>query len=535
MTRLKRYVVVCLFFILLMPIVTAQVSLTKSMTVHVDSGDPTTVAINPTDSYAAIGGTFTVNVNVTNVDKLTGWQFTVYFLKSILNCTNVTEGSFLKTAGSTYFGDIISNNYNGTYGRVVAYDTLLGTTGGVNGSGVLASITFKALSLGDSPLHLADTKLGDENIPPQPINHSTMDGTAHVQGFSLTVSTIGNGTVSLNASQPYYFGQHVKLSASPDTGWCLQFWTGNLSGSANPAVLTITGNMAVTAHFAVVSYTLTICYVGMGGVARNNTGPYYYGTHVELTAFPTSGWLFRYWSGNFTGFSNPATLVITGNTNVTVNFMPKPTLKMSPSSTTCGIYGQGFTVKIMLYNASNTQGFEFQVRYNATLLQCTGWTLNAWASGSVTINGGSGVISGYTSGSPKNGTLTLITLTFQAAYHHIWKTAPGWVNNLTAPIFLQMANLSCPIGSKLIYTRGNPNQINVGPDFIYTFSPIPGDVNNDGTVDIYDLRTVAVYFNVKDGDPSWPQASYYDLDGNLSIDVFDLRTVGANFGYTYIP
>jgi hypothetical protein len=60
-------------------------------------------------------------------------------------------------------------------------------------------------------------------------------------------------------------------------------------------------------------------------------------------------------------------------------------------------------------------------------------------------------------------------------------------------------------------------------------------VNNDGTVDIYDLRPVAAYINAKQGDPIWPEASTYDLDGNGIVDVFDLRIVAANFGYTYTP
>jgi hypothetical protein len=87
----------------------------------------------------------------------------------------------------------------------------------------------------------------------------------------------------------------------------------------------------------------------------------------------------------------------------------------------------------------------------------------------------------------------------------------------------------------LRYEKGGLNQINIGPDFVYTFSPIQGDVNNDGTVDIFDLRPVGAYYLAKQGDPNWTEASTYDLNGDGMIDVDDLGIVAANFGYTFSP
>ncbi len=102
-------------------------------------------------------------------------------------------------------------------------------------------------------------------------------------------------------------------------------------------------------------------------------------------------------------------------------------------------------------------------------------------------------------------------------------------------IFIQGANVSYPAGPDLRYVRSGLNQIDVGPYFVYTFSPIQGDVNNDGTVDLFDLRLVAIYFGVKIGDALWPTASTYDLDNNGVIDVFDLRIIAVNFLFTYVP
>ena len=72
-----------------------------------------------------------------------------------------------------------------------------------------------------------------------------------------------------------------------------------------------------------------------------------------------------------------------------------------------------------------------------------------------------------------------------------------------------------------------------GSDFIYKFSPVQGDVNNDGTVDITDLRAVAAYYNVREGNPMWAAAAPYDLNLDKIIDIFDIVLVAVKYGYTY--
>jgi uncharacterized repeat protein (TIGR02543 family) len=650
--------------------------------IYIASAASTTLAVNPLNSYVTIGHAVNVDINVTDVANLTSWQFTLYFLNAVLNCTGITEGPFLPTGGGTFFGKTITNNFNSTHGKLVAYSTLLGTTS-VNGSGVLATITFGTLSVGDSPLHLSDTKLGDEKIPPQPIPHTIIDGSVHVQNFTLTVSTVGSGTVALNNTGPYYhfgeavqltanpatgwsfdhwsgdltgpsnpatliitgnmsatatftqnqytltvtigghgsvgkspdqatytwgtnvtltanadigwtfaswsgdasgtvspttvnmtgnkavtatftqnvytltvtvspvgsgsvtlnntgpdyhYGDHVQLNADPNTGWTFDHWSGDLTGPSNPATLTITGNMAVTATFVQINYTLTVSVVGSGTVPLNNTGPYYhYGDAVKLTATPDTDWSFQYWSGDLSGSTSPATIIMTANFSVTAHFLQTPTLQMSPTSKTCRIYNENFTVTITISNAANVEDFKFLIRYNTTLLDYVSVTWNAWGPGTITVDEAGGNITVSNSGAPISGTQTLITINFTTSYYHIWKVAPGWTNDLTDIIFFQWANISYPSGPDLRYERGGSSQINVGPDFAYTFSPIQGDVDNNGIVELFDLRAVAFYFGSKQGDSGWDDASKYDLDGDGTIDVLDLRIIAANYGYTYNP
>jgi len=167
--RLKRHFYAAIVLVLL----------TFASSVSRVSAAPANVAVDPTTSAVTAGDLFNVTINVTNIASFTSWQFRLYYLKSVLNCSAVTEGPFLKTGGGTFFGKNITNNYNSTHGWVLAYCTLLGMTS-VSGSGVIATVTFRAMRGGSTSLHLADIKLGDEKIPPQQIPHIVVDGTVQV-------------------------------------------------------------------------------------------------------------------------------------------------------------------------------------------------------------------------------------------------------------------------------------------------------------------------------------------------------------------
>jgi len=139
--------------------------------------------------------------------------------------------------------------------------------------------------------------------------------------YALTVSTVGSGSVGKIPDQAsYHYGDVVQLTASPTAGWSFQSWSGALTGSANPADLTITGDMSVTATFTQNTYTLTVTNSGSGSVNLDNNGPYHYGDTVQLTAVPAIGWSFSVWSGDLSGSVNPTTILVDGNKAVTATF-----------------------------------------------------------------------------------------------------------------------------------------------------------------------------------------------------------------------
>ncbi|HEX76948.1 MAG TPA: hypothetical protein G4O03_00830 [Dehalococcoidia bacterium] len=75
--------------------------------------------------------------------------------------------------------------------------------------------------------------------------------------------------------------------------------------------------------------------------------------------------------------------------------------------------------------------------------------------------------------------------------------------------------------------RGKPTA-KVMEKWYRLLKPLPGDVNRNGYVDIFDLVEVAAAFNTVPGDPDWNGNA--DLNSDGMIDIFDLVTVGIHYG-----
>jgi PKD repeat protein len=72
--------------------------------------------------------------------------------------------------------------------------------------------------------------------------------------YNLTIQVSGQGTVAMNPTGgSYAAGTAVTLTATADSGWQLSGWSGDLTGSANPAAVTMDANKSVTATFTETS------------------------------------------------------------------------------------------------------------------------------------------------------------------------------------------------------------------------------------------------------------------------------------------
>ena len=225
-------------------------------------------------------------------------------------------------------------------------------------------------------------------------------------------------------------------------------------------------------------------------------------------------------------------IVHTANDGTVQIWGKTPTLNLSPTAKTCRKLGEEFDITVSISDALSVTSFTFDIRYDTLLLNYTGVTWGVWAGGSIINDEATGTLTGSTSGGAQDGTKTLLTIRFKAAYSHMWKDqatiVPPWQNILTGTIYIQTATLDYPSPQPdLTYTKGGgSNKINVGADVTYTWSPIQGDVDLDGDVDLFDLRTVSTFYDLVND--TW------NLTGGTGlIDIFDLVVIANNYGFTY--
>jgi len=215
-----------------------------SVTTVGDEGD-TLVSVDPQSKTVAPGETFTVNVSCVPGQPIKSFEFKVSFNASLLQVNSVSEGDIFD-GYTTFFNNGTTNNTAGTI--VDIYDLIVGA-GTVSDSGTLVTISFTAgLTAGVSYLTLTDSGVTNatEYLP-----ITVSNGNVSIEVYTLTVNTVGSGSVSKNPDQATYgYNDVVTLTASADAGWAFVSWSGDLSGSQNPKTITMTGNMVVTATFA---------------------------------------------------------------------------------------------------------------------------------------------------------------------------------------------------------------------------------------------------------------------------------------------
>jgi len=146
--------------------------------------------------------------------------------------------------------------------------------------------------------------------------------TVDTLGYKLTTNTVGSGTVSVNPNVIKFYNENTIITAQSSLGWHFDHWSGAISGNMNPVTIYMNSDKTVTATFIQDKYTLSISTIGQGTVNKNpNQNTYAYGTTVQLTAVPSSGWDFNSWGVDITGGNNPATIIINSNKAVTAKFV----------------------------------------------------------------------------------------------------------------------------------------------------------------------------------------------------------------------
>lgn len=147
------------------------------------------VHIQPSTATVLPGDIFSLDVAISDVVDLFAFQFDLGFDPTILVANSISEGPFLSTGGPTFFIPGIIDNQAGSI--TFNAGTLLGPIPGVTGSGTLATVSFNALALGESPITLANLILLDSSLSTIPF--STEGGLVSVVPEPATLLLLGSG------------------------------------------------------------------------------------------------------------------------------------------------------------------------------------------------------------------------------------------------------------------------------------------------------------------------------------------------------
>jgi hypothetical protein len=257
-----------------------------------------------------------INITISQVTDLAGWEFKLYYPNNLLNGSNIIEGPFLKTAGSTEFLVVnFTDSYNATYGIAWVACALYYQGLGASGDGILATITFQTVSEGDGILHLADTDLVDSKMPANHISHTTSDGTVHV-GFAIDVAITNviplktivgwdhplrtkvavknqgsyglSFNVTLYARRILFTTVNVHLYASEQLGWGLT--PGDMT-SPSPTITVHRGdvvNLTLSAQALAPKYNFFVDYNGDKIQAQTNLNLLIFTAHIDKRSIISS-------------------------------------------------------------------------------------------------------------------------------------------------------------------------------------------------------------------------------------------------------
>ena len=158
------------------------------------------------------------------------------------------------------FDGSFNNNYNETHGELWMYCLRTWSGYGVDGSGTLATATFKAKLGGTSSLTLANTILG--NSTAQRISHITTDGTVEIGGHDIAIvsvvphkTIVGQGytcRINVTAENQGGYTETFNVTVYANTT-AIETQTVNSMPNGTSTILTFTWN---TSGFVKGNYTI---------------------------------------------------------------------------------------------------------------------------------------------------------------------------------------------------------------------------------------------------------------------------------------
>ncbi len=140
--------------------------------------------------------------------------------------------------------------------------------------------------------------------------------------FAATVAD-GNGTVEIDTATVKPM-EYFTVEAIPEYGWELAGWNIDQLGTTNPVTLIAGDSLNLVASFKKSYFTLRTLVSAGEGTVEPKTSSFEYGQNVSITAVPAEGWKFDHWEGDLTGNTNPETITVSQELNVSAYFVQEP-------------------------------------------------------------------------------------------------------------------------------------------------------------------------------------------------------------------
>ena len=193
-----------------------------------------TVTVEP--SYISVfkDESFNVDVKITDVLDLYGWEFKLYWNNTLLNCTGA-HVSIPTIWGNTTqeYGPGLENSFNDSSGRYFKALTPTDPAPSFNGSMTIAELTFKALQPGTTSLALVETKLG--NSAADPIDHTESGGSVtvyygrYMRSDTATVNGLNAYLLNATETASYTYVQQLGQGAGAEFG--IRVWVRASNGT----------------------------------------------------------------------------------------------------------------------------------------------------------------------------------------------------------------------------------------------------------------------------------------------------------------
>ncbi len=230
-------------------------------------------------------------------------------------------GAFSATRGAYAYLTVLGVD------RTVTASVSPAGTGTVSGAGTYREGTSAILTATPDATHVFTNWSGDLSGSANPLTFTvgaqnyTLTANFALRTYSVSANVSPAGAGSVSGAGTYNAGTAATFVASPNATHAFTGWTGDVVSAANPLVVTVNGNIGVTANFIATGYALTTAATAGGSVTPGSVYPA--GTVVTVSATPDATHRFFDWSGDANGAAPSIAVTMDRAKFVQANFVPK--------------------------------------------------------------------------------------------------------------------------------------------------------------------------------------------------------------------